>query len=380
MKLRIKKNGRLGNNMLQYMTAATLKEKRVVSDIFNISVQEWNIATPSIEDAPNVEISGRFSIEEFLSQASHAEISEVSSLGLKFSDFLPVDFYRKIFDGSKIRATGFPEDRLVINIRLGDIANGLHKDYTLLPISFYRTIIETSGLTPVFLGELGSDEYTAALKQTFPSAEFVPSRGAMVDFETLRRSANICCSVSTFSWLAAWLSEANRVFLPLSGGYNPRQRPDFDMIPINDDRYTFFVFPINYAGTMQEILPRLEHLTSGWSYFSRSMMRQYLDRSIEFKIDIEAHREIFDINFYQTRYPDVARAVKSGRIADAFFHYKNFGIKERRMPFDFNQTEYLSRYQDAAREVGLGRFPSALEHYLQVGRAIGYSSKFVNAR
>ena len=51
-----------------------------------------------------------------------------------------------------------------------------------------------------------------------------------------------------YAWLAAWLScSAENIFLPVNGLFNPMQKNGVDLLPFDDLRYKFFLFPINYA-------------------------------------------------------------------------------------------------------------------------------------
>src|SRR6185437_3810679 len=123
----------------------------------------------------------------------------------------------------------------------------VHPDYTLIPVEFYTALVAETGLRPVFMGQIGANSYIERLRRAFPDARFIPSRGPLRDFEIIRRSRNVIVSVSTFSWLAAWLSDADRIFLPMTGFYNPAQFPEIDLLPLHDPRYRFYLFPVNYA-------------------------------------------------------------------------------------------------------------------------------------
>ncbi len=79
--------------------------------------------------------------------------------------------------------------------------------------------------------------------------------------------------------------------------------------------------------------------------------------------DIEARmRELFDGEFYLSKYLDVARAK-----ADPFAHYMEFGWLEDRLPAqDFDGAYYRRKHLSLA-EVKM----SPLEHYARVGEALG---------
>jgi hypothetical protein len=174
--------------------------------------------------------------------------------------FLRMDYYESnskfsaLFNAPEDLCTGFDERHLVINVRSGDIMRGIHVDYAPLPINYYRYLVYRTGLLPVFMGQIDESEYVQRLQKAFPDAIFIQSQGALKDFETIRRSKNIAIPISTFSWLAAWFSEADNIYLPIYGAYNPNQRPDVDLLPVGDMRYKFCAFPVTrWRATSEEI-------------------------------------------------------------------------------------------------------------------------------
>jgi len=155
------------------------------------------------------------------------------------------DLAAAFFPRLEVDVPEFGPDHLVINVRGAEILRGAHPDYMPIPISFYEEVIAESNLNPVFIGQLGDDDYSRELRRRFPLATFLESGGPAHDFELLRRAANLVIAVSTFSWMAAWLSRAARiVHMPVLGFFNPEQRPDIDVMPKDDARYRFHKFPI----------------------------------------------------------------------------------------------------------------------------------------
>ena len=49
--------------------------------------------------------------------------------------------------------------------------------------------------------------------------------------------------MSTFAWLAAWLSDATNIVLPIFGIFNPRLFSLHDLLPFSEGRYRFYQFP-----------------------------------------------------------------------------------------------------------------------------------------
>lgn len=95
----------------------------------------------------------------------------------------------------------------------------------------------------------------------------------MTDFAALRNSKNIVVSVSTFSWLAAWLSNADRIFMPLTGFYNPAQYSRAHLIPSGDPRYVYYQFPINYAVKDEDIEAAHRSLIGQWRHVTEEQIR-----------------------------------------------------------------------------------------------------------
>ncbi|MBA8783669.1 MULTISPECIES: hypothetical protein [Aeromonas] len=125
-------------------------------------------------------------------------------------------------------------------------------------MSFYEKIINETGLKPVFVGQLGDDEYSIALKNKFPDALYPKFDSWEDDFNVIRTSINIIPAISTFSWLASWLSEtAKKIYFPIMGLYHPIARPDIDMLPISDDRYDFYLTNILEWGEPKKTIKSL---------------------------------------------------------------------------------------------------------------------------
>ncbi|MDQ2633089.1 MAG: hypothetical protein M3Y78_05070 [Pseudomonadota bacterium] len=157
-------------------------------------------------------------------------------------------------------AKGHPTSpsEIVINVRAAEILRGKHPDMMPLPVSYYQRLVKDTGLSPVFVGQVQNDVYGAAIRAAFPDARFVKSSHWIEDFQTVRNATNIAVAVSTFSWLAAWLStSATTIHLPVAGIFNPQQRGDIDLLPKNDDRYIFHNFPVERYKATPEQLERI---------------------------------------------------------------------------------------------------------------------------
>lgn len=133
---------------------------------------------------------------------------------------------------------------LVINVRSNEVLRDVHQDYGPVPVDYFEQIAQQTGLEPVIVGQLGDDRYSDEIRRRFDGCMIVESVSPIADFELIRSATNLVFGVSTFSWLAAWLStNTEQVFMPVSGIFNPAQRPDIDLLPVSDERYRFYDFP-----------------------------------------------------------------------------------------------------------------------------------------
>ena len=251
--------GNLGNQMLQFMLLTALGQRIQGVALSSIELPIWRIAIPARfpQTSKRVLLEGQYVDTELLARLSVAsKLPEVEfkAYGFQLDNYLPSEHYQPIFPVS-----GVPEIRdlatsLVINVRGAEILGGEHPDYGPIPIEFYKFVIDATGLSPVFMGQLGADWYSIALRREFPAATFIESFGVEGDFALLRAARHVVMSVSTFSWLACWLSKAQTIHLPVLGFLNPRQRPDVDLLPINDIRYVFYRFPVRkWTGSAEQV-------------------------------------------------------------------------------------------------------------------------------
>ena len=175
----------------------------------------------------------------FLLRSGVLDTVVVNGWGMRMSYFGRPEPYRKIFQ-TALEGDVVADDELLIHIRGEDILTGWHHHYFPMPFSFYDEVINLSGLRPVFMGQIGDDNYSRALRERFSTARFLPLRSAVEDFTTLRNAANVVLSVSSFAWLAAWLSEkAVNIHLPVAGLYDPMNK-ETSLLPLGDERYIFY--------------------------------------------------------------------------------------------------------------------------------------------
>lgn len=251
--IRYRLGGYLGNRMFEVMLAHGLARRIPGMVATGDALPEWRIAPPHRVPPPrHVKVGGhRVDVARlaYLVGAGLVDGIETDALGCPM-ELLDLEPALALYPAAMSPGEGYGPEALVINIRAAEILGPRHKDYRPLPITFYALLVAETGLRPVLLGQLGDDSYCAALRARFPGAVFVPSRGPMADFGVLRVSRHLWVAISTFSWLAAWLSGAETIHLPVAGMFHPGQRPHVDLLPVADPRYRFHLFGVHrWAGT-----------------------------------------------------------------------------------------------------------------------------------
>lgn len=246
-KLLLMARGNLGNQMLQYIYAESLRDRIGKLEVIGYDMPVWGlsrVAQPRLAAlAPSLRLSrtdGEGVDDLFASgRLWRAKLRDVP---LRCELFSTPSRFETVFPLHPDVAPLTTGDELLINVRGDEILRSVHRGYGPIPLYWYRQLIAETGLNPVFMGQLGDDYYSDLLRRSFPKARFVPSMGIAQDFTAIRLAAHVALGVSTFSWLAGWLGRAETVHMPLLGIFNPRQRPDIWMIP-EDPRWCFYCFP-----------------------------------------------------------------------------------------------------------------------------------------
>jgi hypothetical protein len=367
--------GNLGNRMLQYMAAMALQSRVQGSRIAQIDLPEWGIHIAPEPAEPDRILRVGSACLDLALLADHLSGGlidgvDIASYAQRMENLLPAHEYRLLFHGPLGARAG--ADELLCNIRQGDILSGQHPDYVLVPIDFYADLVAQTGLSPVFMGQIEDSPYMRALRRRFPRARYVASQGAVADFTFIRNSKNIVPAVSTFSWLAAWLSGDTRIFMPVLGHLNPWQSGTTQLLPLGDARYRFYLFPAHYAVPMARVARAHASLRGGWRLMGHGGLRRSLRREWAPR-DLPAYLAAFDEAFYLATYPDIAASVAAGHIPSGRHHYEFFGSIEGRQAFPIDSAWYCETYPLAAWELGQGDARDAADHWLTTGRERGYA-------
>lgn len=235
---------RLGNLMSQLMfvrTVRSLAQWPVVADGY--SLPDWNLAGPGF----GAQRRARLNIGAGMTKASSVarvidryRPSRINLYGLPFQveNYLKPAEYLELFPYSP-RSTELTEGYIVAHIRGGDVARPSHPGMGPIPINYYRYLADQTGLPLLFVGEIDGSPYSRALRAAFPKSTFLCGGSAFDDFQTIRSAQYIALGISTFSWIAAYLSNAREIHVPVAGVFDPRLRPDHDLLPSHDPRYVF---------------------------------------------------------------------------------------------------------------------------------------------
>jgi hypothetical protein len=373
----IEKLGNLGNQMIQFLVAKKLKSLVPGLQISNAVLPEWGIHYPDVVEKGRIfdwddwQLVPFLAFKEFFEREA-TDCIRYTGYGQRVENFEDWRQATKYFQASESGLVGFPDDCIVINIRGGEILDGRHPGYVLVPIDFYIWLVAHTGLAPVFMGQIADNPYCNALRQAFPLAEFIPSRGALHDFETLRRSVNVVPAISTFSWLACWLSESARsIFMPMTGLLNPLQSREHDFTPTDDSRFRFFWFPANYASEVRHF--HLDHapLFGRHREIASPELKKMKSSPCLRPQRLEDYAPHFDEAFYLARYEDIRYALTVG-LPNAYWHYMGPGFREGRHGFRCDSNWYVRAYPDAAADIGLGLYQDPMHHFVMAGVGQGY--------
>lgn len=371
--------GRLGNQLIQWFVALKLQSQVPGCLISNINFPIWNIEHKNIPSAGRVlHQTDEYLIE--MQKATEALLCgefdrvELSGFMQRIEYFLPAEHYKSLLGRPASDIPSFGRKYLLINVRGAEIVRPIAPHYTLVPTGFYHRLLDETGLHPIFMGQLEKNPYSDRLREEFPGATFISSKGADIDFEIIRSASNIVPSVSTFSWAAAWLSDAERIFFPVTGFYNPMQESRIDLLPVDDDRYRFYLFPVNYATEPTDIEETHNAIEPYIRAMPIDMIKNLKSARPRFKRKLDEYEVVFDETIYLQRHPEVQIALDRGFFADGWEHYIKVGFSLNLLPFDFDVRWYVKRYPIAAMEVAQGDFVDLPHHYVAVGRMRNYKA------
>ncbi len=379
--IHVDQTGGLGNRMIQHMAALYLLSRVPYGRLSGSVLPEWKIYQPrSLDGSERAfvvrrDTHMRMPLEAIMRDLTSgaADCVAIHNYAQHMDNFLAYTVYQKVFVDSEPQTGLVADDELLINIRGAEILSGGAPDYLILPVEYYRQIVDETGLKPVIMGQIGPGPYLDRLRAALPEARLIPSRGIMEDFSLIRNARHIVVAISTFSWLAAWLSNAEQIFFPVAGVFSPFQRSDIGLLPLDDPRFRFDLFPVYFAEPVERLLPHLSSLKGWWRRISHHDLRAAVAAWPRVPFDFEKAAKVFDEAFYLQTYWDVRGAKDSGTIPSGFEHFVRVGHRELREPFRLDRAWYCRRYPLAGLELSQGSHLNCYHHYLDVGAERGYS-------
>lgn len=338
--------------MIEYMVAVTLGNLISPAIEYNVDLPEWGLTFDAalhqrLRDDPSrtliVRDSDASSILAILQRTQESSYQAIIFEGFfQRTDLLYApDFYRPLFPFQPDTDELFTDDELVINIRAGELRNGVGW-YPLVPPDFYANLIDRTGLRPVLIGQLDDCHYIDEVRSRLPSARSIPSAGPKIDFNRVRNAKKLCMAVSTFSWLATWLSTATEIHYPLLGFLHPHCfRPGthglggINLVPADDARYRFHLFPSIRGEEQHRYLSFVNKIAPISKEVPRSQVA--LLRSQNSILPRRTSPTAVDENWYIKSNISAAWEISEGWYYDASHHYVEIGhqrgLKPNRPPY-----------------------------------------------
>lgn len=384
LQIKIWAKGNPGNIMMMYLSALKLKSYIPNSFISNIDIPIFNINIPDMntsglglhnKQTTNSKQHGYVPVSGLSYAASVTNASFVSLEGFcqhvdNFPKKSEVD-YDKLFPPLN-GENGGTENDIVINIRGGDILQGIHPHYCLIPPEFYSFVINKTKKLPIFYGQLDDSPYMRELRNRFPTARFIESRGVREDFDFIRKSKHIIPCLSTFSWMASWLSKATSIHFPVAGVLNPMQHDSSMLVPLQDSRYHFYLFPHFYALHVDQYKEYIDPIRQSWEPIDKKNLSEIIKNDVT---NIDDYICSLDIDDYLSMYHDQNNNFNKFGAVGIFNEYMNNGFFEKKYPIKLDVPFYTRKYPQVAKDLAHRRYTTAEDHYVFIGRYMGLQKK-----
>lgn len=243
--IEIQYSGRFGNQLFQYAIGRIIsdqkKQKLIVS---NSNSPQDNLLERFQQDhlqddysikGENPMVVGGFRIDYDMIFNHDGKII-LYGYFQDYENFLPYkDFVKSLYQFEK-KTSLYDDDLIGVHIRLTDYFNFENS----LEIEHYIKVIEQSGKRPVIYTDDPTSPDILEIKKHFNCS--VKSNSCWDDFVELSSYKNICISQSSYSWWAAWLSNAETIYYPLSSKrywQHSGNGNDINLIVTDEDRYIF---------------------------------------------------------------------------------------------------------------------------------------------
>jgi len=128
-----------------------------------------------------------------------------------------------------------------------------------VPFSWYQNILDVNTWDNLYVV---TDDPEYQLTQKFVSRykAKIHSFDVIEDFNFIKSVNKIALSASSFSWWAAWLSEAKQIYIPQVGDWDSRLRSNIDLIVDDEKRYQYIRWPkSSVALKVLTVVNRMNH-------------------------------------------------------------------------------------------------------------------------
>jgi len=137
---------------------------------------------------------------------------------------------------------------IVLNFRGTDLA------WAQMPLNYYEWILDKEHFDKLWIvTEDPSHRTVLKLLDKYPCE--VLSNGPIIDLKFVMSAKKIIMTVSTFCWMAAWLSDANKIYFPLGSSYPLFDKDNDRRLIVSDDhRYVYIKSFFNMA-FLRNVIP-----------------------------------------------------------------------------------------------------------------------------
>lgn len=371
----VEPRGGLATRMIQYMVATQFQSRVPGCRIANVTLPEWGIDHPVLPLAQPAEAAGQmYSIDDGLVarvQSGDVRCVIYSGLGHRLENFPPLEQCRALFPLPADVAPQLDAQDLACPLGGCDAPDDPALFYPLTPAAYFAEVAAETGMRPVFIGDAPAP-YLDYLRATVPRAAFLDAGSPFLNFIAVLQARAIVVGASSFAWLAAWLSQADRIFMTVSGAFNPQQFGLIDLLPFGDPRYAFDLFPVNFAVPLPQLAAAHQRMAPYWRPVPHDVLQRQIREAPRLDPPNEVILQHFDPAYYLSANADIARLIGADNVEGARAHYLLLGIKEYRLPFRLSPSWYAARYPMAAYEVAQGDYANFAHHYIAVGRQRGY--------
>lgn len=238
-------NGRLGNNLFQLSLVNNIKAHFPSLDILYPHFPELNIPesigySEELNRVPDLSLTGQLigfsGINQVIESNSDALI-HCDAWGMNPEIYSSSrEYLRNLF--SKPEVIKEAKEVVTFHVRGGDLWQNppysrrkfIHPDYSAIPISFYRNVMEITRMPAEFVIEKSVPNWYLRLLQKTLQVDLKKSKATPVhDFLQIASSKDVGLGVSTFSWMAAFIGRPSRVHMPILGIFNSEKRPDINL-------------------------------------------------------------------------------------------------------------------------------------------------------